>query len=290
MSDEPLDPRREQMIMALYGELSPEEEKEFHDLLAQDEKLQAEWEELQLTRAFLKKAEEEETAPSFVFLNPAQPASKTLERSRSGIFAKLSGLWTRLFGTLLSPATGFAIVTAALVILMLAGFRVDRVDGGLVFRFGRSPEPTPGNVEVMPGQLPVEPGYMEPGGAYPGGSYDNVQMIPASAGGNYLTRTDFADYSNDLMTLVSNMMSEYEQRRDGQIAYALRGFYDDLLQRQQRSHEDLNSEMDRMWLGLVGIEREAAGQSEVPINQDDRSGIQPVGDAPSQREEDGQND
>ena len=65
MTNEPLNPRQDKLIAALYGELSPEEEKEFFTLLENDTELKREWTELNETRQFISNARSEETGFDF---------------------------------------------------------------------------------------------------------------------------------------------------------------------------------------------------------------------------------
>ncbi|MBD3334883.1 MAG: hypothetical protein GF355_05155 [Candidatus Eisenbacteria bacterium] len=282
MNDEHLDPIRERMIAALYGELPEEEEREFRKLLETDETLRAEWEDLQFSRAFLKKADAAEATPSFVFVSPLErPADAEPAQPKPPEENAWTSFWDRLLGAVLSPATGLAIVTAALVILVLAGFRVDRVDGGLVFRFGRPPEPVSSSAAPDGAEQSDRSAFAEPGAGV---------LQPAADPGAYMTRAEFAAYSDDLMRLMAAMMSDYEQRRDGQIAYMMRGFYDELLQRQRRDYEDLDSQLDRVWLNLVASERVGDGRLGISEGQEAGPGITPVNDAGMQRKEEDYND
>ncbi len=71
MTDErPLDPLREKMISALYGELSTEETRRFEEALKNDTDLRAEWDELRGTRNFLSVAGNEEETAEFRFRIP----------------------------------------------------------------------------------------------------------------------------------------------------------------------------------------------------------------------------
>ncbi|MBD3236861.1 MAG: hypothetical protein GF330_09165, partial [Candidatus Eisenbacteria bacterium] len=70
MTGESLDPIRQKMVAALYGELPADAERELQAALAEDAELRAEWEELQAARGFLREAEHPEPAPSFVFTTP----------------------------------------------------------------------------------------------------------------------------------------------------------------------------------------------------------------------------
>ena len=82
MNDESLDPKRQTMIAALYGELSTEEQARFEVLLSEDAALRAEWEELRETRALLETVTANEPAhtPEFVFIDRAQKESKPKRR------------------------------------------------------------------------------------------------------------------------------------------------------------------------------------------------------------------
>ena len=82
MSNKPIDPRYDKLIAALYGELSPEEERAFLAELETDSALKAEWEALNETRAFVAAARTEENA--FEYAPESETASSVTRDSISG--------------------------------------------------------------------------------------------------------------------------------------------------------------------------------------------------------------
>jgi anti-sigma factor RsiW len=141
MSDEKIDPRIDRMMAALYGELTESEERAFRRLLEKDDRLRVEFEELKETRRLLGGWEVEERVPSFVLIDgegeraagrPAAIGSGWLERVRGA----LRGLGA-------TPAWGLATAAVVLLVLAIAGFRIESIDGGIAFRFGEPPRPRP---------------------------------------------------------------------------------------------------------------------------------------------------
>jgi hypothetical protein len=241
------DPRHEQLIAALYGELSGEEEKAFHRRLLTDAELRADWEELRGTRTLLGEwTLDEAPSPSFVFLN------------REGASAGPGpGGWLRV--RLRGPALGLA-AAAALAVLVLAGFRMDRVNGGVVFRFG--PPPTPVPLVVDGGKsLNVVPG--ESAAARPAG-------FPAEAGLE----------SPAVLRAVSAMLSDYQEQRNAELAYILRGMVDEMRQERAREMDELKARVDVVGLLMAEqnrsnaqirniIDRDHGTQNPAPLNQDE---------------------
>jgi hypothetical protein len=247
MSEETLDPRHEQLVAALYGELSEEEEAEFHRQLLADADLRAEWEELRGARTLLGEwTLEEETAPDFVFLD-----GETAPHRRG---RRLTG-WLR--GALAGPAWGLAAL-AAMAVLVFAGFRVDRVDGGLVFRFGPAPTPT---ALMMAGSESLD----TPAGATPAAP---PTAFPADAESPVMLRT------------VSAMLSDYQDRRNAELAYILRGMVDELRKERAKELEDLKARVDVVGLLMAEqnrtnariqtlIDRDRATPDAAPLNPDE---------------------
>ncbi len=128
MKHKPLDPQRERMVAALYGELSPEQLRELEAACADDEALGRDWEELRATRSFLQQAGQEETEPDFTFVWPRD------EPARAGGWR--AAPWRRW---LVPAASGFAAATAVFVALLAVGLRVDRGDRGVLIHLGHSP-------------------------------------------------------------------------------------------------------------------------------------------------------
>jgi hypothetical protein len=272
MSQSDLDPRREKMVAALYGELTPEEEKEFFQLLTQDDELRAEWEELNAARAFLKHGEEEEKAPSFVFMPPIETSAA---REESPV-----GLWERLRGIVFSPAGAFAAATAVLVILIATGFRVDRVENGLAFRFG-SPETSTPAVENLAQRTEGIP--LVPSGRGPDYTPGQPSELTA-AEPQYLTRADLDSYGNNFSTVMNAMIESYDQRRSNELGFLLKMMYDELMERQQQDYSELSSQIQRVGYGLV-LGRGAEGQLESLIKKGERYELTPVSPATYERGE-----
>ena len=227
MNEKPLDVRREKMIAALYGELSAEEERELRELIDADEELLAEWQELAEAREFLQAAADEAPAPSFVFLTPpeeALPASATVRagrHARSGLRARLG----HLFG---SPAGVFGIAACALLVLIGAGFRLDHTEAGLVLGFGSRPHPV----------------------AAP----HIAQGVSLERGAEaYLTRTDFDRFANLQMKITAAMLNQYEEQRRDETLLLVRQVSAALSERQQRNHEELRTQVQDAWLGMLGV-------------------------------------
>jgi len=137
MTDErnkPLDPARELMMAALYGELSTGETKRFEALLERDEDLRAEWDELRGTRRFISVAGFEEDEADFSFTLPVElPSGRPDERPAA---TAVRGAWRR-WGAV---ATGFAAAAAIFIALLWSGLRVDQTPGGWLIGFGGVPE------------------------------------------------------------------------------------------------------------------------------------------------------
>jgi hypothetical protein len=223
MSQDTLDPRHEQLIAALYGELTAEEEAAFHQRLLTDADLRAEWEELRETRSVLGDwTVDEDTAPSFVFLDPEEtpPPART-------------GFGERLLALFRGPAWGLA-AAAAMAVLVFAGFRVDHLNGGLVFRFG----PAPASLVMSDGRqvagatsLDVAPGQTSVPGQAAGALPD---AYPAGAGAE----------SPVVLRAVSAMLNDYQEQRNAELAYILRGMVDELRAERAREMDDLKARVD----------------------------------------------
>lgn len=231
MSRDSLDPRREQMIAALYGELSPEEELEFQESLRSDAALRAEWEELQGTRSFLKDWAIPDPEPRFVFVDQAEtPARKAPGAAGSG------GFWGRLAGLLPAPAWSFAAVSLVLAGLMLAGFRVDRVPGGLAFHFGaQAGTAVPGAQHLLASGQAVPPDSNRP------------LTLPASQ----MSQANLDAYSADMMGAVMAMLQKYQDEQNAQLAYILNGFYEELRTEGKRDYDQVNARLEALGFRLL---------------------------------------
>jgi hypothetical protein len=227
---------RETMIAALYGELTDAEARAFRERLAGDSALRAEWEELEGTRRLLRRAEVDESVPEFVFLAPAHPTAEGRPAmARSGWRG-----WLRL------PTIGFAIATAALLVLMGSGLRVDRVEHGLALRWGPPPAPAPPSPSMT--GIPLEPA------ATSGAAREVVSVDPNRA--TYLTRAELVTYTQELVRLMGSDLNDYDQRRSGETVYLVREAFDELARRQQQDYERLDARIDEIGRGFAAL-REA---------------------------------
>lgn len=254
MADKELDPLRDRMIAALYGELPPEDEEEFLTLLAANPALKSEWDELRETRAFLGAADAADTAPAFAFALPAAAAPASLPD-------RLRSLWR---GGLLRPAAGFALAAAACVLLLIAGLRVDRVAGGLAFRFGADTPERPAlaandarPAAAVPGPQPGAPELV----------LANAQQPEANAGGGTsldlsapVTRAEMATFAQELVNATEAQLREQEERNLGQTVFMMKDYHRALEQERQRDRREITTDMNRAILallqaGVVGGER-----------------------------------
>jgi len=321
MTAESLDPRRESLVAALYGELSAEEERALRALLAEDAELRAEWEALSESRAFLVRAAAEEQAPAFVFLDPEPLSRHSLPSSP---VARAAG---GLLAALRAPAFGFGLAAAALFVLMIAGLRVDRQPGGLIVHFGdlrTTAEPgVPASVvdgqsgqggfalavgESLPGEgIPIESApngngtemhYLADGaagGESGPGEKNAAGWVSEVRGGNegsgapgtsnegpgaavvsediYLTRAEFAAYSNRLIELMAAGFESYERRRQDELHFLLTGIYEDLETRQERSWDAMNEQFAEAWIRLAAANEPGGSRLEAPIR---RQGLPPA--------------
>ena len=126
--DKALDPMREKMVAALYGELSTAEMRQFEEILADNEALRAEWDELRGTRRFISVAGDGEDETEFSFTLPVElPEQQAGHRSGGAVRSP----WRR-WGAV---AAGFAAAAAIFGALLFSGLRVDRTPGGLFIGF-----------------------------------------------------------------------------------------------------------------------------------------------------------
>ncbi|HYV51115.1 MAG TPA: hypothetical protein VE910_04370 [Dongiaceae bacterium] len=229
MKDETLDPKRQTLIAALYGELDAEELGKFQALLDEDAALRAEWEELREARALLETAAVNEPAytPEFVFIDRSQKEAKAKRR-----FSWLPSL---------SPAWGFASVAACLAILMSAGLRMDRVENGLVLRFGPAPVPQ----QTAPAQT-VTPSETKSPLTTPI-SPNGVRVEPTAQA---LTRDDLNQYSERMLGALTQLVGDAQDRQRKEFADLMGRFYEEMSGEQQRKYQSIMQRVDGMGLGL----------------------------------------
>ncbi len=280
-TDRELDAARDRMVAALYGELPPEEEEELLTRLAGDAALREEWDELQGARTFLRRADADEVAPDFQF-EPPTPIAST-KRGRSW--------WGRVWsGTLVRPALGFPLAAAACVVLLLAGLRVDRVQGGLVFHFQRAGAPLTagGGPDTNEGLrlAPVSQPRVEV-------HYANGQPVDPEAERRLaapVTRAELAAFAQEMLGVIDKRLEEQENRTLGRTTYLLRGYFNALEERDTRNREELNSNINEALMRLVGADRLDDDRLLPPRQSEQENPDSPPQQLEPQQEEDAHDD
>ena len=207
MTDRPIDPWRETMVAALYGELSDDEMREFETMLEQHEELRQDWQDLLEARAGLQRLAREEEEPSFSFRMPS--AEAPAEQSSTVV-----PLWRRA----VASAAGFAAAASIFLVLILAGLRVDRTPDGVLVRFGGTAGDTPAASETVDG-------------------------FAARGGQETLTRAEFAAFADALIGATAARLDELERRQVSSQAEVARALYDALAVQQQRQYDSLTSQI-----------------------------------------------
>jgi hypothetical protein len=237
--NDPVDPKIDMLVSALYGELSDAERGEFEALLASDAALRAEWEELSGTRSMLGAWELDERVPSFIVVDPG-PARRR---------PAADGWWSRLSERFRGAFTfgGWAVAGAAAAVMVLAfgGLNVQKTADGFAVSFGKSSDTTP--VETAQTESPVRVPVDRAGGALNGGTNADGTLQQVSNGTTpYLTRDEFDQYTAGMLQMMASYLSDYRSRRDQEIGAALRTLYGEINQRQSLQYEDLLSKIDSM--------------------------------------------
>ncbi len=270
MTDKPLDPRFDRLIASLYSELSAEEEREFQAELASDKALKAEWDELRGTQQWLSTVKAEESSFEYEFENVpeafevplATPASDN--RQAPSILTRLSSLFR-------TPAMGFATAAAALVIMMYCGLRVDRVGGGLMIHFG-NPALTP---SVETAYLPADGSGVDLNPVNGNADIEQVGYSPFSSE-TYVTREELMNYTRNVVRLTESRLYNEQNRRDKDMAVTVATVLEALTQQQNRYEQETNSELNRVWLGLEGLEQISSNQQTAPSTLEETSRIKPA--------------
>ena len=232
MTDERLDPRRDRMMAAFCGDLSKDEEQAFLRSLEEDDEIRAEWEELLEVRSFLHQARAEESPGGFAFEMPPEEAKPVVwKRPRRSAWSLPS-----LFR---SPVAGFALGAAAVVILLVAGLRIDHTGRGLLVHFG---------------------------GAEP---------ARTTAEGDFVTRAEVSSALADFGQAVDAQLIDYQTRSRGEMIYAMREMNNYLTRRQENENLLLNQRfqnvIDDLFQGgdrlVVEPKDGSSKQSVVPVSQ-----------------------
>jgi hypothetical protein len=236
MSKEATDPRMERLIAFLYGEMPEEEARVFRRELEKDHALRQEMEELRETRAILGGWKVPEPTPSFVFLREEREALGPVR------------WWKKLTHGPLGFGLGLATASAAILVFMGLGFRMEQVDGGFAFRFGKEEAAPRTPVAPLENQsIPLELAMNEP-------------ATSASAGSDsseYLTRAEFEKLAGQMVGSVVDLLNEYGDRQHQEVSGVLQTMYSDLSDRQNRESEELRHRMHA--LGVELLLRQARG-------------------------------
>jgi hypothetical protein len=214
MSDRKLDHWRDRMVAALYGELTPEEERELEAAIDGDQTLREDWQELNETRQWLAAAGGDTVEPSWGFELPpgvvdarSESASRVVELRR----------W------LLPAAAGFAAAATLFIGMLAAGLRVDRTPSGLLVRL----EPTAAQ-ETTVVTDPLAPG----------------DRNTAVTGQEYITRAELAILMQGVIDVTAARLDDMERRQTGTQAQLTRALYDALADRQERHYDDLRTSIE----------------------------------------------
>jgi anti-sigma factor RsiW len=232
MTHEPKDARRERLVAALYGELEPAEQRELERELAGDPALRAEMEELEEARGWLREWKPDEAPPSFTIV--AQDRARPMRRTRAAFLA-----WA------------FGGATVALSALLIAGLRVDRVDGGVAVRFGEPGGPVLSAEGPARDTLPVvktEPAPIVSATQSPAPA--PVTPVPASATAA-LTREDLDAYTQDMAQVMAALLQQAETHQRAEMGSAFERFYEAIRLERQRDLADLRTELHGVGLGLM---------------------------------------
>lgn len=243
MKKELTDPRHERLIAYLYGELSSAEARAFEAELERDPALRMELDELSGTRQMLAGWQVVEPSPSFVFVGE--------ERARTA--APRGPAWWRGIADMFTggPAgfgLGLATAAAAALIIAFTGFRVERVDGGLAFRFGGDERPTSSFTQSQLGSSPSS----LPQNGTPLQMASSTQRASTSGDPNaYVTRAEMEEIASQMVGSVVDLLNENGDRQNREFTGVLQTMYEDITDRQSREAEVLRQRMNAMGLELL---------------------------------------
>jgi len=245
MKHETTDPRIERLVSLLYGELPEAEALALRAEIENDPALRAEWEELTAARTFLSSWEVPGDSPGFVFVN--EPAIVP-RRGTGGVRERLRGL---------VPVWSWGVAATAVAVLVLAvgGFRVEKVDQGLAFRFGHEKSQGPKVAEIIePGGVrgvpltspPVQQVSTEPIASESAAP----KQVPAGAA-PYLTKEEFQAYAAGMTQTMAALLNEYGRQRDQEVGSALQVVLKSISDRQTEDYRDLRGRFDAFASGLT---------------------------------------
>ena len=259
MSKESFDPRVQKLVASLYGELSEAEERELAEELERDPGLRGDFEELRAARVFLTDWAGDEPAPGSIFTE--QPALWT----RAGLADTPWARARQWMGHLMpAPAWGFGFATVVLLGLIVGGFRVDRVDNGIALRFGRGAAPE----RVLMAGSPSDPDMPGNPAASPTLLDGTVDALPVSATGPYVTQGQLREQQGQILEQMTALLADYEQRRNGELAYILQTFYQEIAGQQNRAITELQSQIEGVGLGLMAEQSRTNQRLETLVDED----------------------
>ncbi len=257
MKNEHIDPRRERLIAFLYGEMNEAQAREFSVELEKDGELRLELEELQGTRDILSGWKVTEPTPSFVFV---------AEDERRAPHAP-APWWRRVVDVVTGggPAgfgLGLATAATAALVIALTGFRVERVDGGLAFRFGDAERPAnvaPRSQErLSPGELPQNGTPLE----YATSETPRTGSRDPNA---YVTRAEVEDIATQMVGSVVDLLNQHGDRQNREFSGVLQTMYEDISDRQWRDSEELRQHMNTIGLELLMRQSRARAAGETTM-------------------------
>ena len=235
MREEPIDPRIDKMMAALYGELTESEERAFQRLLEKDEDLRREWEELQGIRHVLGEWEVEERVPSFVLVGGEEKAAE--RRGAPAAPGLLERLADSLRGIGMKPAWGLSLAAVALLTFWITNARVD------------------GEIERLSDQLKAL--QTMPAGLGQELALDSQEPVNAGDGkilqasGTYLTREEYDSQNEQFMANLVSVLNDYGHRRDEEMGTVVQTMYEKLSQQQSDDYRVLNNRMEALGMELL---------------------------------------
>jgi len=291
MRDDSIDPRKEKLVAFLYGELPDAEAREIEKMLESDLELRGEFDELREMKGLLGEWDVEEKEPSFVLVGTAGASPScgrganvfegpAFDAGRRGAFARVaaSRAWW-----------GLAAAACLLLALGASGFRVQRLDGGVAFRFGEPAASGPASGlpsgSAADTRLASNNGFSPESGFEPGltvldrvdsrsGPVDLVtgsrsqpagELVTASnqvaapvsgatpAGGQapYMTRQEFESYSEGMSKMFVALLKDYGESRDAKLAEAMQAMSQGFNDQQFRDYQELRKRIEAIHVGLV---------------------------------------
>ncbi|NNF06434.1 MAG: hypothetical protein HKN21_06710, partial [Candidatus Eisenbacteria bacterium] len=235
------------------------EEREFFELLETDPALKAEWEEMSQTRSILSKLDDTEAVPSFNFLidehvEPVEPARLAVVSPEPTFGERVKG-WFKGFGA--QPAWGMATAALVVAVLAMSDFKIQKVDGGLAFRFGDAPMTAqyqvPPSDSVVPQQGTV-------------GLGNGVELTRASTGdtGGLVTRNELEATQSEMFRIMLSMIKDYDNHRSEKVDELMRILYSDLSTKQTQAYGELRGRIETVGIGMAVDELQKQRTEEQP--------------------------